>query len=814
MADNSQFPDNSLATTRTIHSSFNTQVFSNSATDSSYSLDPTDTQDFFRLRLSRRSSVILTLNNMTANADLELLDSGGTLVSSYNAGTIADALTTEPLDAGDYYIRVFLPDTSVSTNYTLSVSTVSKSRSDLLWRNYATGENVVWQMNGANIGGVQYNAPVGDLNWKLEATADMDGDSIPDYIWRNYATGQNVVWLMDGNGGLRSPQYLIPVGDPNLKIAGVADFNGDGSPDILWRSYSTFENVVWIMNGTTFQGAVSLIPVFGSHMQIGAIADFNADNKPDIVWRNTNTGENVIWLMNGISFQSSASLPLAYPALSIAGTGDFNGDGKPDIVWRNYGTGENILWYMNGTALAGFTNLAPVGDLNWRIASVMTTSSRVDLAGNTMSSAFNIGTVGNATGFYSDTVGGNADKNDYYRFTINGLTTFNLSLTGLTANADIQLIRDLNNNGILDSQAEIVAVSANADTADEQFTNLSLTAGTYFIRVFSSSTQPTEYALNIGGVPAQQVDLAPPANSFSVRRTNGQALPTQVSLKSGDPNYLSTIRVYYSVRNTSVSYTPQEFRVSFYLSRDNIITTSDRLLGNIDPNTGFSDLDVVISNLAPNQTFTGFKDIPMLPATDLWWGGDQTYYIGMIIDSASQVSESNEINNAVAAAIGIKDTLRPDILGNGLSVTQTTATPGQAIRLTGSIRNIGNAATGSSRILVRYYFSNDDIIDGSDYVIALASIAPLNRRGTTGDTIAFDSNITNTSAPAYFTLTPKLPTAQQWDGWIGNGRYYVAMQIDIFGVVQEGSGGKENNSNYGRLIGSYIDYNFIDITGL
>lgn len=823
MTDNSTF-DNSVATQRLINSSTSTQTFSNSGTDSSYSLDVGDTSDFFRLRLSQRSSAVLTLNNLTANADLEFLDSSGNvLIASNNGGTLADAITTEVLNPGDYYIRVFLADTS-STNYTLGVSTINNSQVDMFWRNYSTGQNGFWRMNGTSIGNILLTTSVSDTNWVFEEATDLDGDNLADFIWRNYADiqgsgrGQIGAWMTDGNGGIRSIQTLMPLPDLNWRLAGTGDFDGDGKADFFWRNYATFENALWFMNGTTFRSAVYLPAMSGSFMQASAVADFDGDTKPDIFWRNTNTGENLIWLMNGINLKSAVSVTSASTNFTMAGTGDFNGDGKLDLVWRSRTTGDNYVWYMNGTAWTNSSGTLPViSDQNWRIGGIMTTTPLIDLAGNTLATAFNVGPAGGASGSYSDKVGGSNDKNDYYKFSLGGPVNFTLSLTGLTADADVRILRDINNNGVIDSQSEIIATSANGGTLDEQI-SMQLAAGTYFVQVVSSSPTPTEYALNIGGVPAQQVDLAvtPGTNpaSYRITKTDGTALPTQVSLNTSSTDYVSTVRVFYSVKNNSTSVTPPQFRVSFYLSRDNVITTSDRLLGNIDQNTGTSDLDVLITNLAPNQTSSGFRDVAVPLATDQWWGGDQTYYIGMIIDSLGEVAEINEINNAVAAAIGIKDTIRPDVIGGSLGTTQTSSSPGQAIRLTGSIRNIGNVSTGSSRILVRYYLSNDDIIDGSDYVIALSSIAPLNKRGSTGDTIAFDSNITTTTSPAYFTLQPVLPTKQQWDGWVGNGRYYVAMQIDIFGVVQEGSGGKENNANYGRLIGQYIDYNFIDITGL
>jgi len=40
---------------------------------------------------------------------------------------------------------------------------------------------------------------------------------------------------------------------------GTDDFNGDGKTDILWRNKSTGQNVVWLMNGTTY-GSYTWLP--------------------------------------------------------------------------------------------------------------------------------------------------------------------------------------------------------------------------------------------------------------------------------------------------------------------------------------------------------------------------------------------------------------------------------------------------------------------------------------------------------------------------------------------------------------------------
>ncbi len=65
--------------------------------------------------------------------------------------------------------------------------------------------------------------------------------------------------------------------------------------------------------------------------------------------------------------------------------------------------------------------------------------SSVDLAGNTLATARAI-TVGSSTTSYTDWVG-STDTNDYYRFTLANSGNFNLGLTGMTADADVQLLK-------------------------------------------------------------------------------------------------------------------------------------------------------------------------------------------------------------------------------------------------------------------------------------------------------------------------------------------------------------------------------------
>jgi hypothetical protein len=112
-------------------------------------------------------------------------------------------------------------------------------------------------------------------------------------------------------------------------------------------------------------------------------------------------------------------------------------------------------------------------------------ATSIDLAGNTLATARAI-TVGSSTTSYTDWVG-STDTNDYYRFTLANSGNFNLSLTGMTADADVQL---------LNSGGSLIASSTNGGTASESITS-QLSAGTYYIRVYPYQSANTNYNLAV-----------------------------------------------------------------------------------------------------------------------------------------------------------------------------------------------------------------------------------------------------------------------------------------------------------------------------
>ena len=150
-----------------------------------------------------------------------------------------------------------------------------------------------------------------------------------------------------------------------------------------------------------------------------------------------------------------------------------------------------------------------------------------DNAGNTLATARDIGTL-NSSRSFSDWVGA-ADTNDYYRFYVSGRSNFNLNLTGLSGDADVQLLNSVGT----------VITSSTAGGSSTESINTQLGTGTYYVRVYPWSIDSTNYNLSLN---ATRVNYSAPAtinNSgwqsvLNARNNDFGSLPTPWYLKPGE----------------------------------------------------------------------------------------------------------------------------------------------------------------------------------------------------------------------------------------------------------------------------------------
>ena len=132
-------------------------------------------------------------------------------------------------------------------------------KADILWRNRVTGENYLYPMNGLAIQpGEGYLGTVADTNWQVAGIGDFDGDGKAGVFWRNAASGETYIYEMNGTA-LVAEGYSRTVSDLAWQIVATGDYDGDGKSDILWRNASTGENYLYPMDGTTIKATEGYI---------------------------------------------------------------------------------------------------------------------------------------------------------------------------------------------------------------------------------------------------------------------------------------------------------------------------------------------------------------------------------------------------------------------------------------------------------------------------------------------------------------------------------------------------------------------------
>ncbi|MBL1173643.1 beta strand repeat-containing protein [Pantanalinema sp. GBBB05] len=445
--------------------------------------------DYYRFNLTYRSSLNLSLTGLSADSDVFLLNSAGTVLqSSTNTGTFAESINTI-LEVGTYYIRVSPGASVTSADYTLNASASNNLTTNLFWRDYTQFNNAVWLLNGTAFStAILLTTPTVGQGWVVQGLGDFNSDGSTDLLWRYPDLGATAVWFM--NGLTYSTAVLLAnTRDSSWSIGGVGDFNHDSKPDIIWRNATSGLTDIWLMNGTTSVSTIAL-PSADASWVIGGTGDFNGDGQTDILLRNESRGLAAVWFMNGTSYSTAQLIaPNVGSGWFIKGTGDFNSDGKTDILWHYAPTGGNGIWLMDGVNLSTTAALPSLGGQWQPLAPFILAGAPnpIDGAGNTVTDAFNIGSNLSGSGTYRDRVGG-TDPNDLYRFNVGATSQVNLSLTGLGDNLDLQL---LDGAGVILNSSTLGSLNAESIVS-------TLTAGTYYIRVFpaNSGLQGT-YALTV-----------------------------------------------------------------------------------------------------------------------------------------------------------------------------------------------------------------------------------------------------------------------------------------------------------------------------
>jgi Calpain family cysteine protease/Bacterial pre-peptidase C-terminal domain len=427
-----------------------------------------DNNDFYRFRLNADSNFSLKLNGLSGNADVELLNSNGNRIQLSNKLNSLEETINNQLGEGVYYVRVF-SNAGVNTNYNVTFSASPDAGSTL--------------------------ATAREINVSPSNTSFKDSVSVADAndLYRFNVANESFLNLR--LNGLSS--------DANLQLL-------DNTGKVIFTSSNTGnrdETITRQLSAGSYFARVFPNGNINTNYNLNIWTATDAGNSLNTA-RQINVGAANTTFTDWVGVTNNISNSIIdtddYYRFSLNDASQFsatlnNLSANADLQLLN-NAGEIIQASINGgTSADTVSRLLSAGTYFIRVSPTLSSSSTlastnynlnvlaapVDNAGNTLNTAaeLNLGTTNLSLREWV----GQADTNDFYRFTLNNSSHFNVSLSGLTADINLQL---------LDSRGNQIQLSNNSKSSAESITRR-LDTGTYFIRVTPNGNSNSFYNLNL-----------------------------------------------------------------------------------------------------------------------------------------------------------------------------------------------------------------------------------------------------------------------------------------------------------------------------
>ncbi|HZY38962.1 MAG TPA: FG-GAP-like repeat-containing protein [Mucilaginibacter sp.] len=212
---------------------------------------------------------------------------------------------------------------------------------DILTRNQTGINGFSIQLNTGIPGNFTYTQQnIDGINAYAFALADLDGDGLPELLVTNNTSSKIVIYhniSTPGHVAFGDTVAITPTSFSTFSMAiAAADMDGDGKPDIVVTNSNGLSEIDLYRN-TSQPGKLSFDTVFplGGTADSFTIADFDGDGKPDLLatFNNSSGGIDVLRNTSTPGSFSFDRVPGVFPANPYPiCAGDIDGDGKLDVI--------------------------------------------------------------------------------------------------------------------------------------------------------------------------------------------------------------------------------------------------------------------------------------------------------------------------------------------------------------------------------------------------------------------------------------------------------------------------------------------------
>jgi hypothetical protein len=578
-------------------------------------------QEIYRFSLAEASlqnpvNLNAALIGLVGDSDLEIFfdsngngifDEGDRVVATSNrAGTADESVNMLLTNSGDYFVRVRPVDNQQPNSYTLLLSNTGVGMSDLLPVEYASRTLNVGTTTGAVTGAAlsrnntmntyqftmaeagNFNASLTGVpssqNAYLRLVQDKNNNGRIDageIIASSFRPGDDGIHVKN----LEAGTYMVQT----LFAGGPAIANPFTYRLRMSNTGTDFSNLVLGEHALTFDSR-GMADV-SSHLR----ASDNLTNTYRFTTTNTQNF-NAGLFSNGISSRIDMRL-----------VQDVNNNGIIDAADRVIDTNRqgphsaiNVRNLDAGTYFLQ-TNLA-VG--NSGTYTVRLASQAGEASNTIVPDQVSLGSLGQAAVVRNNRMT-LTDTNNTYHFTMAAAGNFNAALTDITrgGNVNMRLIRDANNNGVVDP-GEVIVSSTSGQHVDDAINVRNLEAGSYILQTYLYGNQPADYTLKMSNSgPSPISNLLPTEINVGARLEDPTpALGSTPFVRNDSVSRTDGVDVY-RLRigergnfNAALRNIPVGANVDMFLMRDannnGIVDAGDYIVGSSKPGNANEALNV------------------------------------------------------------------------------------------------------------------------------------------------------------------------------------------------------------------------------